>query len=102
STHARTHFLLGAALLRDGKPEDAVPEFRAALAGNSKDSVTKYDLALSLLQTQQKDDALPLFQQVIQQDPKYADAYYQLGKLELESGDTKLSISNLETAANLS
>jgi tetratricopeptide (TPR) repeat protein len=64
--------------------------------------VTKYDLALALLQTQQKDEAVPLFQQVIQQDPKYADAYYQLGKLELESGDTKQSISNLETAANLS
>jgi len=102
STQTRTHFLLGAALLRDGKPADAVPEFRAALAGNSTDSVTKYDLALALLQTQQKDDALPLFQQVIQQDPKYADAYYQLGKLELESGNTKQSISNLETAANLS
>jgi tetratricopeptide (TPR) repeat protein len=102
STQTRTHFLLGTALLRDGKPADAVPEFRAALAGNLTDSVTKYDLALALLQTQQKDDALPLFQQVVQQDPKYADAYYQLGKLELESGDTKLSISNLETAANLS
>jgi tetratricopeptide (TPR) repeat protein len=102
STQARTHFLLGTALLRDGKPADAVSEFRAALAGNSKDNVTKYDLALALLQTQQKDEAVPLFQQVIQQEPKYADAYYQLGKLELESGDTKKSISNLETAANLS
>lgn len=101
-TQTRTHFLLGAALLRDGKPADAVPEFRAALSGNAKDNLTKYDLALALLQTQQKDDALPLFQQVVQQDPKYADAYYQLGKLELESGDTKQSISNLETAANLS
>ena len=98
----RTHFLLGVALLRNSQPADAVSEFRAALAGRSQDALTKYDLALALLQTQKKDEALPLFQEVIQQDPKYADAYYQLGKLELEGGETKQSISNLETAANLS
>jgi tetratricopeptide (TPR) repeat protein len=102
SSQARTHFLLGAAFLRDGRPADAIPEFRTALAARPADVVTKYDLALSLLQTQQKAEALPLFDQLVQQDPKYADAYYQLGKLELESGDTKHSISNLETAANLS
>jgi len=102
SSQIRTHFLLGVALLRDGKPADAVPEFRNALAASPSDAITKYDLALSLLQAQQKDEALPLLQQVIKQDSKYADAYYQLGKLELESGDTKQSISNLETAASLS
>lgn len=102
SSQTRAHFLLGVALLRDGKPADAVPEFRNALAASPSDALTKYDLALSLLQAQQKDEALPLLQQVIQQDSKYADAYYQLGKLELESGDTKQSISNLETAASLS
>ena len=40
--------------------------------------------------------------QVVQQDPKYADAYYQLGKLELEAGDAKQAISNLESAVALS
>jgi tetratricopeptide (TPR) repeat protein len=39
---------------------------------------------------------------VIQQDPKYADAYYQLGKLQLESGDAKQAITSLESAAALS
>jgi tetratricopeptide (TPR) repeat protein len=102
SSQTRAHFLLGVALLRDGKPADAVPEFRNALAASPSDTMTKYDLALSMLQAQQKDEALPLLQQVIKQDSKYADAYYQLGKLELESGDTKQSISNLETAASLS
>jgi tetratricopeptide (TPR) repeat protein len=102
STETRTHFLLGVALLRGGKPAEAVPEFRAALNAQPSNPTVKYELAVALLQTQQKDDALPLFQQVVQQDSKYADAYYQLGKLELEGGDIKQSISNLETAANLS
>ena len=102
SSQPRTHFLLGVALLRSGKPADAAPEFRTALATNPTDPLTVYDLALSLLQTQKRDEALPLFKQVVHQDPKYADAYYQLGKLELDSGDTKQSISNLETAASLS
>jgi Tfp pilus assembly protein PilF len=36
------------------------------------------------------------------QDPAYADAFYQLGKLQLEQGDTKTAISNLEISAKLS
>lgn len=98
----RTHFLLGASLLRDGKPADAVPEFRTALSVNPTDSRARFNLALALIQTQQKDEASSLLQQVIKQEPKYADAYYQLGKLELEGGNTTQSIAHLETAAGLS
>jgi tetratricopeptide (TPR) repeat protein len=75
---------------------------RAALASNPAEAATKYHLGLALLQSQQKDEAQLLLQQVVQQDPKYADAYYQLGKLELEAGDAKQAISNLESAAALS
>jgi len=39
---------------------------------------------------------------VIAQDPKYADAYYELGKLQLEHGDTKSAISSLEVGTKLS
>src|SRR5207244_12867597 len=50
----RTRFLLGVALLRDGKPADAVAELRAALNENPSDVATKYHLALALVQLQQK------------------------------------------------
>jgi tetratricopeptide (TPR) repeat protein len=40
--------------------------------------------------------------EVIGQDPKYADAYYQLGKLELEQGNTQEAVSNLEAGTRLS
>ena len=39
--------------------------------------------------------------QVIDQDPKYADAYYELGKLLLERGEVKEAISNLEAGTKL-
>jgi tetratricopeptide (TPR) repeat protein len=90
------------ALIRDGKPADAVPELRSALKDDPSNLAAKYHLALALLQSQQNDEAQSLLQQVVQQDPKYADAYYQLGKLQLEAGDAKQAISNLESAAALS
>jgi tetratricopeptide (TPR) repeat protein len=101
-SQTRTKYLLGVALIRDGKPADAVPELRAALASNPQDVATKYHLALALLQSEQKDEARSLLTQVVQQDRRYADAYYQLGKLELEGGDAKEAISDLEAAAALS
>ena len=36
------------------------------------------------------------------QDPKHADAYYQLGKLELQQGNTQEAVSNLEAGTRLS
>jgi hypothetical protein len=47
--------------------------------------------------TNSKTCRLPLLQKVIRQDPKFADAIYQLGKIQLEQGETKAAILNLET-----
>ncbi len=57
---------------------------------------SKYHLAFALIQLEKKDEALHLLQDVLRQDPNYADAYYQLGKLQLERGETKGAISSLE------
>jgi len=51
---------------------------------------------------QKKDEGQALLTEVVLQDPAYADAFYQLGKLQLEKGDTQKAISNLETSARLS
>jgi tetratricopeptide (TPR) repeat protein len=97
----RTHFLTGLALIYQGNPRDAVPEFEAALKLNAADVESRYHLAFALLQMQKKDEALPLLLEVIRQDPKFADAFYQLGKIQLEQGETKAAILNLETSAKL-
>jgi predicted Zn-dependent protease len=64
--------------------------------------LSKYHLAYALIESQQKDEAQGLLQEVIRQNPKYSDAFYQLGKLQLEHGETKAAISNLETGIKLS
>ena len=97
-----THFLLGLALIHQGSLADAIPELRTALRLNPADVAAKYHLAFSLAQTQQKEEAQKLLLQVIQQDAHHADAYYQLGKLQLEDGEPKQAIANLETASKLS
>lgn len=98
----RTHFLLGLALIRQGSVADAIPEMRTALEMNPSDVSAKYHLAFSLVQTGEKTEGMTLLQQVIAQDNKHADAYYQIGKLQLEQGDVKTAIGNLETATHLS
>jgi len=99
---AQTHFLAGLALLRKGSPAEAAQEFRAALKLNPTDASKKYHLAFALIELQQKDEALILLQQVIQQDPKYADAYYEVGKLQLEKGDIRAAVFSFETGIKLS
>ena len=75
---------------------------RTALDTDPSDTPAKYHLAFALLQTQQKPEAKKLLEEVLKQDAKYSDAYYQLGKLQLEEGDAKTAITNLEAGSNLS
>lgn len=93
----QTHYLAGLTLIRSGHPKDAVDELRTALKLNSADTLAKYHLAFSLIQIRELEEAQTLLKEVIQQDPKYADAYYELGKLQLEQGDTKASVASLES-----
>jgi tetratricopeptide (TPR) repeat protein len=99
---ARTHYLLGLSLMHEATQADAAQEFRAALTLDPKDTPAKYHLAYSLIQMQQKDEGQNLLREVVLQDPTYADAFYELGKLQLDEGDTKAAISNLEISARLS
>jgi tetratricopeptide (TPR) repeat protein len=96
------HAAAGEALLQAGRAAEAADEFRASLKLRPDDPATKYHLAFALVEAQHKDEAMTLLNQVIAQDPKYADAYYELGKLQLEHGDTKSAISSLEAGIKLS
>ena len=98
----RVHAAAGEALLQAGRASEAADEFRASLKLRPDDTPTKYHLAFALVEAQHKDEALTLLNEVIAQDPKYADAYYELGKLQLEHGDTKSAISSLEVGTKLS
>jgi tetratricopeptide (TPR) repeat protein len=98
----QTHYLAGLTMIQSGHPKQAADEFRSALKLNSSDIAAKYHLAFALIQAQQKDEAERLLHEVIEEDPNRADAYYELGKLQLEKGDTKGAVSSLETGTKVS
>jgi tetratricopeptide (TPR) repeat protein len=60
-----------------------------------------YAVSLAATDTKKRDDAVALLKQLVQQQPAYADAFYQLGKLQLEIGNVADATSSLESAARL-
>lgn len=99
---AGIHSALGEALAGQVDHAGAVDEFRAAAKLDPSDTSTKYHLALALIELKQILEARALLTELVQEDSRDADASYQLGKLQLESGETKEAIGNLENAARIS
>lgn len=91
------HEALGEALVRHGDFAQAAAELRTAVKLNPAGIYAKYNLALALIGLQQKEEAQQLLGEVIRKGPP--DAYYQLGKLQLERGDAKAAINTLESGA---
>ena len=80
----------------------AVAEFREVIKLSPDDSGAKYNLALSLIQLQQKDEAQTLLAGLAEKGWQDPHLYYTLGKLQLEAGNVTGAIKNLETAARMS
>jgi predicted Zn-dependent protease len=93
---------LGQAFASQKQYQKAEVQLRMALHLNSADKNAQYDLALTLIALDRKDEAQSLLKELAQQpgtnDPKI---YYQLSKLQLDLGDTNSAITNLEAAARL-
>jgi tetratricopeptide (TPR) repeat protein len=53
------------------------------------------------MQQSKVDDAVVLFRQVIAEDPTYANAQYQLGKILLDRGQVPDALTYLEAAVRL-
>jgi len=93
---------LGEAFASQNQYQKAEVKLRLALHLNPADKNAKYDLALTLIALDQKDEARSLLRELAQQpganDPKI---YFELGKLQLDLGDTDAAIANLQLAAKL-
>jgi tetratricopeptide (TPR) repeat protein len=99
---ALTHEALGEGLTSQGDFAGAAQEFRAALKLDSSDATAKYNLALALIELHQKPEAQDFLTEVVRLGTRNPEVYYQLGKLQLESGDTKAAIATLEIGAQVS
>lgn len=97
----RAHHFAGVALIRLGRPSEAIPELEAELKLSPNDPDTQYNLAYAMLETSQKDQALTILQNLIAAHPDHAQAQYQLGKELLNSGDKNEAVQHLEIAARL-
>jgi tetratricopeptide (TPR) repeat protein len=93
---------LGGAFASEKQYQNAEAQFRTALHINPADKNAQFGLALTLLALGQKDEALSLLKELANQpetnDPKI---FYQLGRLQLDLGETDAAIANLEAAARL-
>ncbi len=93
---------LGDAFASQKQYQKAEVQLRTALHINPADKNAQFDLALTLIALGQKDEAQSLLKELADQpgtnDPKI---FYQLGKLQLDLGDTDAAITNLEDAARL-
>jgi tetratricopeptide (TPR) repeat protein len=95
------HQALGAGYLASGNNKQAAEEFRAALGIDPANTESKHELALSLIALGQINEAEQLLSELAVAGSKDADVYYQLGRLLLEQGELKASVSDLEIAAKL-
>jgi predicted Zn-dependent protease len=98
---AGIHSALGEALAGQADYAGAVDEFHAAVKLDPSDTAAQYHLALALIALKQKEEAQTILLELVQKRPQDADVCYQLGKLQLGSGDVKAAIANLETAARI-
>jgi Flp pilus assembly protein TadD len=92
---------LGAALVHEKQYAKAEAELRRALQLQPGDSAAKSDLAVTLLALGQKDEAESSLKELAASEPNNPTILYQLGKLELDRGDTKDAVTNLEAAEKL-
>jgi tetratricopeptide (TPR) repeat protein len=92
---------LGKAYAGQGQYEKAEPELRAAVRLRPADDSAKYQLALTLIALKQQDEARTLLEGMARSGANDPAVYYQLGKLQMEEGDAKAAVVNLEMAAKL-
>jgi tetratricopeptide (TPR) repeat protein len=99
--NATLHRALGEGYAGGGDHAKAEEELRTAIKLNPNDTVTKYLLALSLIAHGQKTEAEALLAGLVNAGSQDAQIYYHLGQLQLERGDEKAAVGNLEVAAKM-
>jgi tetratricopeptide (TPR) repeat protein len=80
---AEAEFQLGTVLLKEGKPDEALPRLDRAALLNPKDRRAPHNAGTALLALGKPDEAAERFRTAIQRDPNYAPAHASLGQIAL-------------------
>jgi tetratricopeptide (TPR) repeat protein len=95
------HRLLGEAYAARKQYAPAVKEFQTALGLAPADGYAKFGLAMTDIAMGKKAEAQGLLADLAKQGSKNGEVYFQLGKVQVELGEVKAAVSNLQTAATL-
>src|SRR4051812_29901965 len=93
---------LGVALARQGKYDQALAAFQAALSRDPQSAEANNNMANALSELGRDEEALPYLRKAVQIDPQQADAQYNLGTLLQSLGRHEEAIAALEVALRLS
>jgi protein O-mannosyl-transferase len=95
------HINLGLALLELGRREEALKEFRWALAFNPLDLRVRNSLGLTLAGLGRAAEAIEAFQTVLKTDPKFLESHLNLGLIFLRSERFEAAIEQYQLALNI-
>jgi Flp pilus assembly protein TadD/mono/diheme cytochrome c family protein len=98
---AESRSALGAALLAEGKADDAAREFHRALELDAKDFTALYNLGAMAADAGQPDDAVKLLEAAVSASPTSPDAHEKLAVAYAQSGRMNDALAQLRAAAKL-
>jgi protein O-mannosyl-transferase len=99
---AFTHHAYGLALLKAGRPKEAVHELKDAVRDNYLDSGIRADLAQALLAEGRDDDALAQFKEAVRLNPDDSLAHHNLAAMYARQGHYEDAIAQWDVALRLS
>ena len=82
------YFNLGVLYLKEGRAAEAIGLLREALERNNNWPEAKTQLAVALFSSNQYEDARKVLAEILRDNPKNADAHYQMGRLLLKLGNS--------------
>lgn len=98
----KVNYFIGQSLIRLNRYEEAEKAFSRELEINPTDPLSKYHLALTLIERKiDLERAISILDRAIKLKPDYADAHYQLGKIYLEKSEIQRAVELLENAVSL-
>lgn len=95
------HFNRGTRLLREGKPEEAIEEFQAALEMEPDRHVTFALLGSAYAEADRQPEAIAAYRRAIELEPNEAAHHNNLATLLVRKGELDEALSHFATAAQL-